>query len=98
MPYPKPKTDKYTPDFLLSTINSSIFLSEEAPTLKSPSVAKITLLFPFFLKFISASLYANSIPLPPAVAPPALRLFKALKIVSFLSPEVGSNTTLAVPA
>ena len=55
----------------------------EAPTLKSPSVARITLLFPFFLKFFSASLYANSIPFPPAVEPPDSKLFKAFNIFSF---------------
>ncbi|MCY1506654.1 hypothetical protein D9M68_409080 [compost metagenome] len=71
---------------------------DELPTLKSPSVAKITRLFPFLIKFSCAVLYANSIPAPPAVLPPASSFSKASIIVFLLSPEVGGKTIPAAPA
>ena len=43
-------------EFRFSAIRPSKDLFEDTPILKSPSVAKITLLFPFLLKFSSANL------------------------------------------
>ena len=72
--------------------------SLDAPTLKSPSVASITRLFPPSINCASAILYASLIPAPPAVDPPAFNELIAFNMAFLFAPDVGFSTTPAAPA
>ena len=68
---PKPRTVRKT--LLLAFSSISLISSSRwvMPTLKSPSVARITRLMPSFLKFSAAILYEIWIPSPALVEPSA---------------------------
>ena len=98
MPMPNPNTLRKTPleaFFSIRRINSLLLV---VPMLKSPSVARITLLVPSLMKFETATLYASSIPAPPLVLPPERSLSRAAMIFSFRSHEVESSTRPDAPA
>src|ERR1051326_3079852 len=72
-------------------MNFSKSVIDEMPTLKSPSVARMTRLLPSGLKLSVATLYASSIPAPPAVEPPAWSWSRAAMIFSLWAPAGGGE-------
>ena len=55
LPMPKPSTLRKTPLLALASISSTSSSSSVMPTLKSPSVARMTRLVPFLMKFWAAT-------------------------------------------
>ena len=68
------------------------------PTLKSPSVARMTRLMPPLTKFSEAIWYASWIPAPPLVEPPAESALMAFWISPGRSPRVAGSATPLEPA
>ncbi len=82
-PIPTPRQVNETPVLLSFMISSSRAFSEVSPTLKSPSVASITLLLPPLINVLLASLYAVLIADSPGVSPEAVNSSMDLLIFSF---------------
>src|SRR5450631_4542165 len=78
----------------MSWLSSS---SDCCPTLKSPSVARITRLVPPFINVLLANLYAARIPASPGVAPPASSWQMDSSIFFFSEPQVGVSHTPFTP-
>ena len=98
LPIPNPSTVRKMRSLRFSSMSCSSSPSLDAPTLKSPSVARITRLLPPSMKFSLAMRYASLIPAPPAVEPPASRPSIAERIAPLLPPEVDGSTRPAFPA
>ena len=77
---PKPITDKNIPLSFFSVISFLRLSVSVIPMLRSPSVARIILLFPFLIKCFCAISYAVIIPFEPFVPPPADKLSNAVCI------------------
>lgn len=73
-------------------------LSDDTPTLKSPSVARITRLLPPSMKLSCATLYASSMPAPPAVEPPGRRRQREARRTGIVVPALSIRRTFVYEA
>jgi len=73
-PSPTASVERNTPDFAFSVISLTSSSSLVTPTLKSPSVQRMTRFVPPLMKPFTAVSYANWMPPAPFVEPDARRL------------------------
>src|SRR5690242_5304196 len=93
---PTPRQVRYIPHCLCRATSFSSSSSEVSPTLKSPSVARITLLLPPVMNCDLATRYAARMPASPGVGPPGERSSMDFCIFFLSAPEVGGSQTPTV--
>ncbi len=95
---PKPRTLRYTPCLRWSSMSRVSSPSLLTPTLKSPSVHRMTRLMPPERNDARASWYARSMPAAPLVDPPDSSAASAARMSGLCAPEVVGSATPSEPA